>query len=170
MAKTFPDQSLETVALGRGFGAAFGYDQSKSRVGLLIGPGQRREATVSDTAGAGEHIVKFARCLNSQGFRKPILAGTQDDWWFAALYSQTLAALGATVLDDLTAVCGGHTGTETVGTLALDYAGLKSSFHRLVHPNCDHMKSATLGRRPGLRKARKDSRTGPGLSIETGKK
>ena len=42
---------------------------------------------------------------------------------------QALAALGATTRQDLTTVLGGHTGTETVGTSALEGAGLESAFH-----------------------------------------
>ena len=43
--------------------------------------------------------------------------------------AQTLATLGAAISQDLTAVFGCHTGTEPVGTLALEHAGLKRSFH-----------------------------------------
>ena len=43
--------------------------------------------------------------------------------------SETLATFGATTGQNLTAVFGGHAGTETVGALAFQNAGLKSSFH-----------------------------------------
>ena len=55
---------------------------------------------------------------------KPRLTTCLDE-----LDSQTLAALGATTRQDLTAVLGGHTSTETVVALALQYAGLERSFH-----------------------------------------
>ena len=42
---------------------------------------------------------------------------------------ETLAAFGATAIDDLAAALGGHPRTETVSALTLQYAGLKSSFH-----------------------------------------
>src|SRR5690606_35542160 len=42
---------------------------------------------------------------------------------------QTLAALGAATGQNLTAVLGGHAGTETVGAGALEGAGLESTFH-----------------------------------------
>ncbi len=41
-----------------------------------------------------------------------------------------MAAFGATTSQNLTAIFGSHTSTETVGTLALQYAGLKCTFHR----------------------------------------
>ena len=55
---------------------------------------------------------------------KPRLTTCLDE-----LDSQTLAALGATTRQDLTAVLGGHTSTETVGASALEGAGLESAFH-----------------------------------------
>jgi len=42
---------------------------------------------------------------------------------------QTLAAFGTTTRNDLAAVLGSHTGTEAMGTSALDGAGLESAFH-----------------------------------------
>ena len=42
---------------------------------------------------------------------------------------EALAAFRATTVQDGTTTLGGHTGAEAVGTLALQYAGLKSSFH-----------------------------------------
>ena len=42
---------------------------------------------------------------------------------------QSLPALGAAAGDDLAAVGGGHTRTETVGAGAADLAGLVSAFH-----------------------------------------
>jgi hypothetical protein len=43
--------------------------------------------------------------------------------------AQALTALGAAAGQDLTAAFGGHAGAETVGTLALEYAGLECSLH-----------------------------------------
>jgi len=40
-----------------------------------------------------------------------------------------MTALGATTSQHLTTVFGGHAGTETMDTLALEHAGLKSTFH-----------------------------------------
>lgn len=42
---------------------------------------------------------------------------------------QTLATFGTATVDHLSAVFGGHTGTKTVGALALQDARLKCSFH-----------------------------------------
>src|SRR5690606_2660049 len=42
---------------------------------------------------------------------------------------QALAAFGATAGQNLTAVLGGHAGTETVNAGALEGAGLESTFH-----------------------------------------
>ena len=42
---------------------------------------------------------------------------------------QLLATLGATTRQDFTTVGGGHTGTETVGSGATDFAGLIGAFH-----------------------------------------
>lgn len=47
----------------------------------------------------------------------------------AGLRRQTLAALGTATVQDMTTTLGGHAGAETVGALALEYAGLESSFH-----------------------------------------
>ena len=43
--------------------------------------------------------------------------------------AQTLAAFGTATGQNGTATLGSHTGTETVVTLALDNAGLESTFH-----------------------------------------
>ena len=40
-----------------------------------------------------------------------------------------MTALGATALDHHATVGSGHAGAKTVGTLALENAGLESSFH-----------------------------------------
>lgn len=48
------------------------------------------------------------------------------------LRRQSCAALGTPCLDDAAAVLGGHTGTEAVGTLALDDAGLESPLHESI--------------------------------------
>ena len=48
------------------------------------------------------------------------------------LERQALAAPGATTVEDLATAPGCHTGTETVGAGALEYAGLKCSFHSKV--------------------------------------
>ena len=42
---------------------------------------------------------------------------------------EDLAALCAATVEDLAAALGGHAGAETVGALALQYAGLECSFH-----------------------------------------
>lgn len=52
----------------------------------------------------------------------------------AGLGGEALAALGATAADDGAAVGGSHTGTEAVGTLSADLAGLVSSFHDARSP------------------------------------
>lgn len=48
------------------------------------------------------------------------------------LSAENLAAFSATALKNQTTVLGSHASTETVGALALDYAGLESTFHRLI--------------------------------------
>lgn len=47
----------------------------------------------------------------------------------ASLCSEALTALGTATVKNMTAAFGGHAGAKTVSTLALEYAGLKSSFH-----------------------------------------
>jgi len=42
---------------------------------------------------------------------------------------ETLAAFGATAVENQATFGGSHTGTETVGALTLLYTGLKCSFH-----------------------------------------
>ena len=46
------------------------------------------------------------------------------------LGAQGLTAFGATTSQNLTTILGGHTGTEAMSTLALQYAGLKCTFHK----------------------------------------
>lgn len=46
-----------------------------------------------------------------------------------SLGAETLATFGSTAVDQLAAVLGSHAGAKAVGTLALEYAGLKCSFH-----------------------------------------
>ena len=46
-----------------------------------------------------------------------------------ALRCQLRAALGAAALENESPSLGGHAGTETVGSCALDFAGLKGAFH-----------------------------------------
>ena len=50
------------------------------------------------------------------------------------LGGQALATLCATAADDSAAVGGSHTGTEAVGTLSADLAGLVSSLHDARSP------------------------------------
>lgn len=45
------------------------------------------------------------------------------------LGGQLMATLGSTRVDHATTTLGCHTGAKTVGTLTLDYAGLKRAFH-----------------------------------------
>ena len=47
-----------------------------------------------------------------------------------------MTAFGTTALQNQTAVLGGHTGAETVGTLALQIARLKSSLRHGGIPEC----------------------------------
>ena len=55
------------------------------------------------------------------------------------LRRQTLAALGATALQHEAAVLGGHAATETVHALAMQFAGLESTFH-----GCSHLFNGTF--------------------------
>ena len=48
------------------------------------------------------------------------------------LDSEALAAASATTVQNLPAALGCHTGAEAVGACALQYAGLKCSFHSNV--------------------------------------
>jgi hypothetical protein len=48
-----------------------------------------------------------------------------------SLGAQTLAAFGTTSVNYRTTAGSSHTGTETMGAFALQYAGLKRSFHDL---------------------------------------
>jgi hypothetical protein len=47
----------------------------------------------------------------------------------SSLDGQAGPALGTPRLDDQTAILGAHAGAESVGTLAVQIAGLESSFH-----------------------------------------
>ena len=50
-----------------------------------------------------------------------------------ALDAEALAALGTTTVQHSTAVGSRHAGTEAMGALATQVAGLKSTFHRRSH-------------------------------------
>jgi hypothetical protein len=70
----------------------------------------------------------------------------------AASDRQPGAALGATCLDDGPAVLGAHAGTKTMGPLALQVAGLKSSFHDTPNSkNNNEVVRATNGREKGAK-------------------
>ena len=60
---------------------------------------------------------------------------------------QPRPALGTTGIDDTTAILGGHTGTKTMGTVTLQFAGLKSSFHGSLLLNVFSNKKSRLSRR-----------------------
>ena len=51
---------------------------------------------------------------------------------YPGLEGQTLAATGATTVENSAATLGCHAGTETVSASAFDYAGLECSFHSSV--------------------------------------
>jgi hypothetical protein len=64
------------------------------------------------------------------------------------LGSEALATFGTTTGQNLASAFSGHAGTETVGALALQYAGLKSSFHGLlpvVNPGSEPAALSTRG-------------------------
>jgi hypothetical protein len=58
-----------------------------------------------------------------------------------------MTALGATTSQHLTTVFGGHTSAETMDTLALEHAGLKSTFHE-EYPRESQKKKLILVRCP----------------------
>jgi len=57
----------------------------------------------------------------------------QGRQWQNRSDSQALATFGTTTAQHSTAVGGCHAGTEAMGTLAANVAGLKSTFHRQSH-------------------------------------
>ena len=85
----------------------------------------------------------------------------------AALCRQTLATFGPATVEDVTPTLGGHARAKTVGTLALEYAGLKCSFHSYVPDNGSGEPDQFMGQMvPGQKKGGLFYVNAPANSIE----
>ena len=76
-----------------------------------------------------QNSLKLGTIFSDEPIEQPVLTRSANSLAGGCLDSQTLAAFGATARQNGAAVFGGHTGTETVGTSALDGAWLESTFH-----------------------------------------
>lgn len=135
-AKSFPNEAFHAIALGRETDVLFRDDETQARMVPLVGTSENQEILMgSAEGGVGEDRLKVARGKQPVCFRKSLgshLTLTTREGAAqrrARLYGQCLATFGATASQNGATVFGGHAGTEAVGTLALQYAGLKCSFH-----------------------------------------
>ena len=121
----FPDRPLDAMAVHRTAHMLFRDRQAKAGLLPVIGPMQHGETAVPVPRCLGEHSPVVGRrgqpatpieVLMSQGVRPE--SGRQAG-----------AAARTARVDDLATAFGGHTGAETVGTRALQAAGLEGAFH-----------------------------------------
>ena len=122
--ETFANQPFDPVTLMGACNLALGDNKPKTRaVDAGYATPQNSEVAVATFPFRGvEYGVEFA------GLRQPGRFGKKRSHAVNALYGQTVTALGTATFQNQTTIFGGHAGTEAVGALALEIAGLESSF------------------------------------------
>lgn len=107
-------------------------DEANARVTEVIGTRQQGELR---RASPGRLVKDLLELLGSKEPKLP----TKFQRWQPGQggrlnlnASQLGAAFGTATGQNLAAILGGHAGTETVGALALQHAGLKCAFHYLI--------------------------------------
>mgnify|MGYP001824832126 CR=1 FL=1 len=133
MAKTFTDYTFYAIACHCIARHLAGYCQPQARMLLLVGGGQyRHPAIIQSVAAAFKDTLVIFRFGEPYPTRERVApehkTGRSD--------RQPGPTLGTTGIDHTTAILGAHSGTKTMGTLALQVTGLKSSFHGTLLPNC----------------------------------
>ena len=173
LTKRFPDQAFDAVTPHGVADSAGGNRQSKSWNRTAAVTSEDREAGVGGTARVPVDAIEF-------GFMPETLRRLErpDRGWqvesrtnasaakACALDRQTLATLGATAGEHLTARTGGHAGTEAVGALTVNFARLVSTLHagistmskRLLGPEFA-LKQVHAGARRGAARLRTTPRS-----------
>ena len=125
MSEAFTNQTLQSIAIDRAPDLFLRNCQAQPRR-LLPGPdGQYREIRICRTFRAREHPFEFRRSQQAHPTRESIVRNAPAP----ESGDQAGTALGAACVQHLTTTSCRHAGTKTVGTSALDAAGLKSTFH-----------------------------------------
>lgn len=152
MTKTVTNDALEAVAVHCPADLLARYGKAQPGLFAVIGTRQNGEIGILGAARPLEDSPKLGGLQQSGSSRKSLAQVSQAR---NLLGGQAGAAFGATGLDDLTAVGGGHTSTETVVTGALQAARLKCAFHDAVPKSdgggCPWLanKTMTQPKRPG---------------------
>ena len=130
----FTGASFDACSVYSTLGALATNHQSQSGKGLLAGCCQQQEGRIAHLPfGVVKNGLILATGKKSVLAVKARLSGTVTSAGgtgkTVGLGSQPLTTLGTTSGQNLATVLGGHAGTETVSTLALEYAGLECTFH-----------------------------------------
>jgi len=158
-AEGFARDSLQTITIHGPFGDAARNGQAEAGDAM---------ATVARKHGE-ELIARPSRWPNSDGLWRRC-AGLNPDGPEAtvkpnarSLRSETSAALRAAARKDLAAGGSGHASTETMGTLAVQVAGLKSSFHEYLPPQ----GKKSLRKQKDVGRWEPRTLSGPGGAVKT---
>ena len=133
-AESVPHHPLDPVAPHRSPYVLLADHQSQTGMANGVAPRQYQElgltyleiGTIENPLELGgvQQPLGFVKAGHQQGscpLQQGTVSGQSGD--------QAMTALGATTLEDQTALGSGHAGPKTMGTLALEYAGLEGSFH-----------------------------------------
>lgn len=143
-AETFPDQALYPVAFDRVAGRLDRNHGAQAGTVQAIGGCQQRNQAVTGLVLAVLENSLVLGCSEQAAIagitrrhKQPGKRGSDR---------QACATLGATCLDDKTAILRAHPGTKSVVALALQVAGLKSSLHGAIDSQKQLKASSWAGR------------------------
>jgi hypothetical protein len=132
-AKRFADDTPNTVALHRPTDIFLGYDKADPGMSKIVGAGQNQQMLVWYF---DDRTVEYA--FEIPASQQAQLTGISEvghsvmrPYSESESSRQTLTTFGATTVQNLTTIFGGHASTETVITFAFQNAGLECSFHCL---------------------------------------
>ena len=125
-------KTLDAVAFVGATNIFAGDDEANAGMAKIIGTRQQGELR---RASPGRLVKDLLELLGS---KEPELPTKFQRWQpgqggrLNLNASQLGAAFGTATGQNLAAILGGHAGTEAVGALALQHAGLKCAFHYLI--------------------------------------
>ena len=111
LAKTFANDSFDSITRHSGADVSLGDGQAQSRVAELIISAQQGQVSVTRLGWTGEHPLELGR------LQQPLLPGKSPGKHNSsgfALHGEAFAALGTASVDDLATAAGSHSGTKTV--------------------------------------------------------
>jgi len=170
--ETFSADPPHPIAPHRGGNFLLGHGETYARLLATIVPVQNGEIAVGGTPGTGKYLLKFSgfqesrvttKAMRYRGHDCILLAGG-----CARSVRQASALFLAPAFQHKAAAFGRHTGTKTVGTFALDDAGLISTFHFSGLLRCGSallLSGLTETRALGPKKEREGYAAGQALSI-----